>query len=64
MTDKREPAAIDRSGPDECAYLLRRADDHRQLAERHAEADARTIHLRFQRLYEERASQVAGAPAT
>ncbi|KQN05070.1 hypothetical protein [Sphingomonas sp. Leaf25] len=54
MNDPREPTAIFRSGPDECAYLRRRAADHRQLAEKSGEAHARSIHLRLAQLYGDR----------
>ncbi len=39
-------------------YWLKRADDHRQLAEKAAEAEARTIHLRLSELYRARAGTV------
>jgi hypothetical protein len=48
-----------RPDEEERDYLLRRAEDHRQLAEKSEDASSRSIHLRMTRLYEE---QAASAP--
>lgn len=49
---------VSRSGTDERDYLLKRAEDHRQLAEITDDRQARTIHLRLRKLYEEQAELV------
>ncbi len=52
------PSPLKRPGPDEREYLLRRAEDHRLLAERTDASDARTIHLQLSQLYAERAAGI------
>jgi hypothetical protein len=47
-----------RSGSEERDYLLQRAIVHRQIAENTAEGEARMIHDRLSRLYEEQASLI------
>ncbi|MES2339992.1 MAG: hypothetical protein V4537_18010 [Pseudomonadota bacterium] len=56
MTDLHRPDPFRRTGSEERGYLLKRADDHRQLAEKSSEAGARALHLRFERLYLEEAA--------
>jgi hypothetical protein len=59
MSDHSDPgASAVRSGPEERAYLLRRASDHRGLAEQAGEAETRSVHLRLCRLYEEQAARL------
>lgn len=55
MSPEHEPLPIVRTPEEERDYLLRRAEHHRLLAERSDEAGARSIHQRFQYLYQERA---------
>ena len=55
MTELRRLDPTRRNGPEERTYLMKRADDHRRMAEKSAEAGARALHLRFQRLYQEEA---------
>ncbi|RZM37484.1 MAG: hypothetical protein EOP67_01055 [Sphingomonas sp.] len=43
---------------DEREYLLRRAEHHRQLAEKSQQPASRSIHRRFQQLYEQRAAWI------
>ncbi|MGW8192318.1 hypothetical protein [uncultured Sphingomonas sp.] len=43
---------------EERAYLLGRAEVHRQLAENTAEIEIRAIHLRMARLYAEQAALI------
>lgn len=50
------PAPETRSSAEERQYLLRRAGDHRRLADGGAETDARAIHLRMAQLYEQQAA--------
>jgi hypothetical protein len=49
-----------RSADDEHDYWQKRAEDHRQLAEKAKEAGTRAIHVRLQQLYAEqsRASDI------
>ncbi|MEP9401945.1 hypothetical protein [Sphingomonas sp. VNH70] len=54
MNDRRDSEVIFRSGAEECAYLRRRADDHRQLAEKNDEPGPCSIHLRLAQLYLDR----------
>lgn len=42
-----------RSGAEERAYLLRRADEHRQMVEKTDIAESRVIHERLEQLYRE-----------
>ena len=60
MSDTSDPGspAVVRSGPDERAYLLRRAGDHRDLAERATDTETRMVHLRLRQLYEDRATRI------
>lgn len=44
-----------RDDADDVEYLLKRAGDHQQLAENATDSGSRAIHLRFSKLYEERA---------
>lgn len=55
MTQDRADSPIYRSGPEECAYLTRRADEHRQLAEKAGDSGSRVIHERLEQLYREQA---------
>lgn len=55
MTDTQSDTPVFRSGPEERAYLLRRADDHRQSAENAADIGSRAIHARLEQLYREQA---------
>ncbi len=48
-----EPSAV--REPEDRDYLLKRADQHRRQGEQCADA-SRSLHARFQRLYEERAA--------
>jgi len=59
MTDYPHPYPAPRSGPEERNYLLRRAKDHSRLAEITDEPGSRMIHLRLQKLYNERAALAA-----
>lgn len=57
--DERANAATEPTTPsvaDERAYLLQRADAHRQLAENAGQAEPRLIHVVLQQLYEDRAA--------
>lgn len=47
-----------RSGPEEQAYLLGRADAHRRLGEQTTDTETRLVHVRLQQLYEDRAAAV------
>ena len=47
-----------RFGSEERSYLLRRGEEHRQLAERTQDAGSRAIHLRLHQLYTEQAALV------
>jgi hypothetical protein len=60
MTDQHIPDSLPRSASDERQYLLRRADEHRQLAEKADEPGSRTAHVRLQQLYLDKARQVLG----
>ncbi|KQM63149.1 MULTISPECIES: hypothetical protein [unclassified Sphingomonas] len=53
------PAAPHLSATEERAYLLARAEVHRQRAENSAEIEIRSIHLRMARLYGEQAALIA-----
>ncbi len=55
MIEPVDPDVIFRCGEEECAYLRRRAEDHRQLAEKNDQAGPRAIHLRLSQLYLDRA---------
>ncbi|WP_294323507.1 hypothetical protein [uncultured Sphingomonas sp.] len=46
------------SATEERAYLLGRAEVHRQLAENTTEIEIRAIHLRMSRLYAEQAALI------
>jgi hypothetical protein len=59
MNAEQNSQSIVRSGVEERVYLLRRAEDHRLLAEMSDEQGARSIHQRLRRLYQERAAAVA-----
>jgi len=54
MSNQHAPDVTSRSGPGEGEYLLRRAEDHRQLAEKTDDVGSQAIHLRLYRLYSER----------
>ncbi|WP_140851069.1 hypothetical protein [Sphingomonas glacialis] len=56
MINPHAPDVTPRSGPEERQYLLRRAEDHRQLAEKTDDVGSQAIHLRLHRLYRERAA--------
>ncbi len=43
---------------EEREYLLRRAEHHRQLAEKSQQPASRSTHTRFQQLYEQRAEHI------
>lgn len=58
MSAENNPDLAIRSGADERGYMLRRAEDHRQLAEKTDDAGSRTIHLRLHELYSEQAALV------
>lgn len=60
MSDTPNPGspAVVRSGPEERAYLLRRAEDHRKLAERTTDTETRMVHLRLRQLCEDRAAGI------
>jgi len=58
MSDQDNSTYATRSGPEERDYLSRRANDHRELAERCDEQGPRLIHQRLQQLYEEQASSI------
>lgn len=58
MTEETRPYPALRSVADERAYLLRRAEDHQQLADRSQEVEARAIHLRLRQMYETQAELV------
>lgn len=60
MSDQHTPDPLLRSGAEERDYLLGRAEDHRELAER-ADPASRTIHLRLRQLYQERAALIGMA---
>ncbi len=51
MNDRDDRDCVFRSGPEECAYLRRRAEQHRQLSEKCQEDATRGIHLRLAQLY-------------
>ncbi|MCM2300782.1 MAG: hypothetical protein NDI74_15335 [Sphingomonas sp.] len=53
MTDTPSETPVFRSGPEELAYLRRRAEEHRQGAEKAADMGSRAIHLRLEQLYRE-----------
>jgi len=48
----------ERSGEEEHAYLLGRAEAHRRLAEEAQQSETRLIHLRLQQLYTARANLI------
>ena len=48
-----------RTGPAERDYLIKRADDHRLLAEQSHDPEARLIHSRFSSLYQQQAEAIA-----
>ncbi len=56
MTYQYIPDPVLRTGAEEQAYLLKRAEYHRQRGESSPEPSARSIHERLQQLYEERAA--------
>ncbi|TVV75752.1 hypothetical protein [Sphingomonas solaris] len=56
MSNQHPDSPIQRSGAAERDYLLRRAEDHRRLAEDCDEPGARGIHQRLRQLYEARAA--------
>ncbi|HEX8445370.1 MAG TPA: hypothetical protein VF649_02040 [Sphingomonas sp.] len=47
---------VSRLAPAEHDYLLKRADDHRRMAEKSEDPGSKAIHLRFEELYRERAN--------
>lgn len=53
MTQDRDDSPMHRSGPQECAYLTRRAEAHAQLAVNAGDSESRLIHERLERLYRE-----------
>jgi len=59
MSKSPQPDQILPPAAEECDYLLKRAEVHRQIAENTAEGEARMIHDRLSRLYEEQAALVA-----
>lgn len=59
MSDLHHIDPSPRLGADEQHYLLKRAEDHRRLAEKSNEPGARAIHLRLERLYQEQATLLA-----
>lgn len=58
MHDEPCPYPALRSVSDERTYLLRRAEDHLQLADRSREVEARAIHLRLHQMYQTQAELV------
>lgn len=60
MSERHDPTApaVRRSGPEERDYLLARAEKHRRLAEQAGMDGPKRVHLRLQRLYQERAARV------
>lgn len=58
MTQDRDEPAIARSGPAERDYLLGRADDHRERAEKAGDIESRLIHQRLEELYREQAALI------
>lgn len=58
MSQIAQPASPILSATEERAYLLGRAEVHRQLAENSAEIEIRAIHLRMSRLYAEQAALI------
>jgi len=59
MSEPNDPPPVLRSGAEERAYMLKRADDHLRLAGTAHEPGTRAIHLRLHRLYREQAERVA-----
>ncbi|MFD1033695.1 hypothetical protein ACFQ15_03425 [Sphingomonas hankookensis] len=59
MSKSTRPDQMLRPAGEERDYLLQRAEVHRQIAENTAEGEARMIHDRLSRLYEEQAALVA-----
>lgn len=55
MPNEFTPAPIAVSEPEDRDYLLKRADQHRRQGER-CDPVSRSLHARFQRLYEDRAA--------
>lgn len=54
----RSSDSIERHGPAERDYLLKRAADHKQLAAIASDNLSRDIHTLLQKLYSERAARV------
>ena len=58
MSKSSRPDQMLPPASEERDYLLKRAEVHRQIAENTAEGEARMIHDRLSRLYEEQAALV------
>jgi hypothetical protein len=55
MTDPAPSQSTPRTDAEERDYLLKRADDHRRLAAESSDPASRSLHLRFEQLYRDRA---------
>lgn len=55
MSIEQDGVSATRTGPAERDYLLTRAEEHGQLAEKADQPETRAIHLRLQQLYRDRA---------
>jgi hypothetical protein len=56
MTDPALSRPVQRTGAEERDYLVKRAEHHRRLAVASSDPGSRSLHMRFQQLYLERAS--------
>jgi hypothetical protein len=61
MTDDRRAYPAILSDEEEVEYLLRRAKDHRRLAEQFRQSATSSVHRRLQKLYEQRIREIANS---